>query len=483
MRSSTIYSALGVSALFLSCIVLYFFHDLSYSELRKNFTLGTDGVEMVSVGEDLHPKFLPWEPLEKNFGLNDMLEQLCLKSGKKDSCYTDKEARFRIFSQEHRITAMDGTSYVLERNTVPILPTEITPALLLQRLKLMAAWAKTNQRTDGSFPYQYDPSSETYPPGDYIIRQLVMVQGMFAIANTLDDSALKATAIRAETNILRRYSRTDSRGNSYLIDVKGDAPLGATALGVLMMREHQKGEALTSTERRFGEYILRMQRSDGSFQTFLDTATSTQDEEFYSGEALTALARLFAMNKDERYAAAIQRGYEYYRPKIENDFKPQYAPWHIQAYTYAYEQTHDEHYADYVYWLADGLIETMLRNDPHTLADETGRFFNPQYPSWGPPHSSSTGIYTEGISYAYVLAEVRGDVTRMQKYRAAALAGARSLLLVQWTSDAAYYLKYPERVVGSFKVTITDNRGRIDQIGHAGNALSRVQAIISDTRK
>ena len=200
-------------------------------------------------------------------------------------------------------------------------------------------------------------------------------------------------------------------------------------------------------------------------------------------EALTALARLFAMNKDERYAAAIQRGYEYYRPKIENDFKPQYAPWHIQAYTDAYEQTHDEHYADYVYWLADGLIETMLRNDPHTLADETGRFFNPQYASWGPPHSSSTGIYTEGISYAYMLAEVRGDVTRMQKYRAAALAGARSLLLVQWTSDAAYYLKYPERVVGSFKVTITDNRGRIDQIGHAGNALSRVQAIISDTRK
>ena len=120
MRCSTTYSALGVSALFLSCIVLYFFHDLSYSELRKNFTLGTDGVEMVSAGEDLHPKFLPWEPLEKNFGLNDMLKQLCIESGKKDSCYTDKEARFRIVTQEHHITATDGTSYVLERNTTPL---------------------------------------------------------------------------------------------------------------------------------------------------------------------------------------------------------------------------------------------------------------------------------------------------------------------------------------------------------------------------
>jgi len=148
----------------------------------------------------------------------------------------------------------------------------------------------------------------------------------------------------------------------------------------------------------------------------------------------------------------------------------------MQAYALAYLDTKNEEYAHYVFWLADGLIETMLEGDK-ALPDEDGRFFNRAYPDWGPPHSASTGIYVEGLTYAYEVAEERGDTKKMERYADAILRGTRSLLQLQWTPETAYYVDHPDRVVGSFKVSVTNNTMRIDQVGHAANALVRVRAL------
>jgi hypothetical protein len=150
----------------------------------------------------------------------------------------------------------------------------------------------------------------------------------------------------------------------------------------------------------------------------------------------------------------------------------------MQAYAIAYQKTGNAEYREYVYWLADRLIETMLDADTVMRKDERGRFFNPEHPEWGPPHSSSTGIYTEGLTYAYELARSDGDPRRAARYRSAIFAGARSLLQLQWTEPSAYYLTRADRVVGAFKRTPTDNRHRIDQTGHAANALARVYSVV-----
>ena len=177
------------------------------------------------------------------------------------------------------------------------------------------------------------------------------------------------------------------------------------------------------------------------------------------------------------------KGFDYYWPKLKEDFMPQYAPWHIQAYSSFYSSTHDKKYSEYVLWLADGLIDTMLAHDPEALPDEVGRFYNPEYPTWGPPHSASTGVYLEGLTYAYAIAKERGDTIREKKYLRSILSATRSLLLVQWTPENAYFLASPQRAVGSFKISITDNRIRIDQIGHSANALTRVYTILSAQEK
>ncbi|HEY4488257.1 MAG TPA: hypothetical protein VJB97_01950 [Candidatus Paceibacterota bacterium] len=467
MDRTALFSTLGLVALFAACTTLFFFHDLSYSELQKEYVPGVHGVHMLR-GEGL--SFDPWEPLEKNLSLEEMLKALCGEVGLDSSCYLDHGMRFRTFEKKHII---DG-ALTLHRTLVPLSREEITPALLDERIHLIAQWLKLNQRPDGSLPYLYFPSTDSYSADDNAIRQLITVQGIFALATALDDTELQRAGEKAEARALQRWIR-GSAGFSHLFDYDGRSSLGASALAVLVMRGHDTG-VVSERERQLGEYLLLMQRPNGSFQTFLDSPASTENERFYSGEALTALARLASASDDTRYDDALTKGHQYYWEKLRNDFSPQYAPWHMQAYALAYLDTKNEEYAHYVFWLADGLIETMLEGDK-ALPDEDGRFFNRAYPDWGPPHSASTGIYVEGLTYAYEVAEERGDTKKMERYADAILRGTRSLLQLQWTPETAYYVDHPDRVVGSFKVSVTNNTMRIDQVGHAANALVRVRAL------
>jgi len=446
--------------------------EYTLSELERRFVPGLHGVELVA---GTGASFEPWELQEKNVSLKVMLEDACEEAGLERSCANNETTRFSTFTKRH-VVEHDGSVFTLVRNATPVTVIDLDEKFIDGRLRLVADWARANQKADGSFPYMYYPSADRYEEDDYTIRQLITVQGLYAIANRFEDAGLKEIAEKAEQQLMEKSYRYDAtRGYSYFVEDDG-IRLGAAALGILMVRE--KGDMLrplTKVETDLGNFLLAMQRDDGSFQTFLQDEPTDLDEKFYSGEALTALARLSAVSDDPRYDEALQTGFEHYREKIKNDFWPQYAPWHMQAYAVYYLESGDDEHAKYVYWLAEGLIQTMLEEDTGAREDEQGRFYNPMYKAWGPPHSSSTGIYLEGIAYAYALAKERGDATEEERFQKALLGGTRALLQVQWTPESAYYLSHPERVVGSFKISLTNNIGRIDQLGHAANALVQVQ--------
>jgi len=451
--------------------------ELTLAELEEKYVPGVHGVKVIVAGEEVG-SFMPWVPLELNTNLATSLKDVCLRAGKDAGCAQDTAARFSIFTREHVVTR-EGKAYTLVRTATPVRLSDINEEFIDARLGLIAAWARANQEPDGSFPYLYYPGADRYEEGDYLIRQLITVQGLYAIAKRNDDAELYSIAEKAEKHLMEESYRYDpAKRYAYFTEDDG-VRLGAAALGILMIRE--KGDVLrapTEEEVALGEFLLAMQRDDGSFQTFLQDEPTDVDEMFYSGEALTALARLSAVSQDARYDNALEKGFTHYRTKIADDFWPQYSPWHMQAYAIYFEETDNEEYARYVYWLAEGLIQTMLEDDPHARPDEEGRFFNPKYRDWGPPHSSSTGIYLEGLAYAYRLAKERDDAAEARRFEEAVRKGTRALMQVQWTPESAYYIQEPSRVVGHFKVSVTNNVGRIDQLGHAANAFVVVQDVL-----
>lgn len=448
------------------------------SQLEKKFVPGFHGVILIHPDHAERPSFEPWQPLEQNRALEGMLSNLCRAAGAEDTCAADEGVRFELFTKEHRV-GDEVVSVRLVRGAVPV-DSVLTSDFLDTRLALMGEWARANQQSNGSLPYLYHPSRGDYPEGGNVIRYMITVQGLYALGNSTNDASVLQVAKRAEAYAFASSYVVDlEKGYAYMKEEDGTAKLGATALAVLALREGIASQSpLSVREKLLGEYLLAMQREDGSFQTFLHDENSIENDRFYSGEALTALAVLARNSTDGRYEAALARSFPYYRTMLGAEWYPQYAPWHMQAYTILYEIAPSEEYAAYVYSLADQLIETMLGEDEEALADEIGRFYNPNHPEWGPPHSSSTGIYTEGLTYALELALLRGDTERVERYRTAILVGSRALLALQWTPESAYYLEHPERVVGALKRSITDNRHRVDQIGHAVNALVRVRTIV-----
>ncbi len=364
------------------------------------------------------------------------------------------------------------------RHGAPVLVSDVTKERIEDSLRSMGDWVRANQREDGGLPYRYTTEEERELGGSNAIRHMITVQGLRAMAHVLGDSDFATRATRLEEVLLEeQYEYDASRGYAYIRE--GDEiKLGAAALTVLASREGKtESTPLSPEEKALGAFLVAMQRDDGSFQTFLQEIPTDSNDRFYSGEALFALAKLHQVTGAAEYMHVLERGLSHYNQLLRASFFPQYAPWHIMAYATLYATEPDDAYAEYVFYLADALVTGMLDGDIYALPDELGRFYNPARPDWGPSHSSSTGIYVEGLTYAYELALARGDEVRAERYRAAILLGTRSLIQVQWTPDSAAQLKNPERAVGALRETVTDGSLRLDQLGHAANALARILAL------
>ena len=96
------------------------------------------------------------------------------------------------------------------------------------------------------------------------------------------------------------------------------AHLGSTALAVVALVEYQRatGDArYLPLARQLTEFVLRMQRADGSFRHLFDPRTKQPDDTsellYYSGEAALALARMYEITQEPRYATAAERGLDW----------------------------------------------------------------------------------------------------------------------------------------------------------------------------
>jgi hypothetical protein len=109
-----------------------------------------------------------------------------------------------------------------------------------------------------------------------------------------------------------------------------------------------------------------------------------------------------------------------------------------------------------------------------------GRFYNPEFPQYGTPHSASDGVYTEWLVYAYMLAYEVWDEERITKYKNALDLAVYNLEQLQYTKDEAYFLQYPERVLWALRFRTDDNRIRIDTTQHAIDGLLVLQQFLEN---
>ncbi|MBI4231793.1 hypothetical protein HY605_01060 [Candidatus Peregrinibacteria bacterium] len=146
-------------------------------------------------------------------------------------------------------------------------------------------------------------------------------------------------------------------------------------------------------------------------------------------------------------------------------------PWHTQSLSKLYKINGDKRYAEAIFILNDKLLELQ---DMDQDSEFFGRFYDPKTPQYGSPHSASDGVYTEGLVYAFEIAESLGDDEHMELYREAVLRALNYLISLQYQSDERAEFAYFSRLEGAIRYKIGDERIRIDTTQHTLDAYRKI---------
>jgi hypothetical protein len=294
------------------------------------------------------------------------------------------------------------------------------------------------------------------------------------VAKDFGGASLAAVAKR---NLAYNLSSTFRQQADFgYIWMDGSAKLGAAALAALAILESPERKSYVHEEDALHRLMYELSNPDGSFDTFHIPRERTDNQNFYSGEALLFLAARYRVSRDPQELARIMAAFRYYRDWHRANRNPAFVPWHTQAYCLTWQVTRDRVLAAFIFEMNDWLL-SMQQWESAEYPDMQGRFYDPARPQFGPPHASSTGVYLEGLTDAFALARNLGDTARQERYRTAIVRGIRSLMQLQF-KDAVdcFYVAAVDRVLGGVRTTVYDNTIRVDNVQHALMALLKVRA-------
>ncbi len=376
-----------------------------------------------------------------------------------------------------RLSGDGGPSAVrMVRGDLPVEPEDVDHTSTRELRDLLGGWLQRAVHEDGRMTYKYWPSRGEESDANNMIRQWMASVALVRLAADLDDPSVLELATRnIEYNLDNHYRLEDDLG--VIIEWDGSVKLGALALAALTLIEHPDDERFAAELDALLRTVDQLWKDDGSFDTFLRPEGRRRDNvNFYPGEALVMLAALHDEEPDEDLRERFERSFRYYRSwHLDPDNRnPAFVPWHTQAYEHMWQQTGDEELRDFVFEMNDWLLP-MQQWDDAPYSDMRGRFYEPDRPDFGPPHSSSTGVYLEGLIAAYDMARAVGDDERIDAYGRAIRRGLRSVQQLTYHDDVdTFYVSKEDRVLGGVRTTVYDNEIRVDNIQHPLMAVMRI---------
>ncbi|MGH7885287.1 MAG: hypothetical protein ACRENO_06290, partial [Thermodesulfobacteriota bacterium] len=249
------------------------------------------------------------------------------------------------------------------------------------------------------------------------------------------------------------------------IKYRNKIKLGAASLAALAILESKNRVDFSSEENKLKTFTFKMWNEDGSMNTFYNS-NRNDNQNFYPGETLLYWSAIYQENEDPEILKKFMKSFRYYKIWHLNNRNPAFIPWHTQAYYNIWLKTGNEELKDFIFLMNDWLVNTMQKNEINQYKDTEGRFYSSEN-RFGPPHSSSTGVYLEGLIDAYKLAKAAGDNQRMDEYRKSILKGIRSVMQLQFADEIdTYYISKKDKVLGGIRTTVYDNTIRVDNVQH-----------------
>jgi hypothetical protein len=217
--------------------------------------------------------------------------------------------------------------------------------------------------------------------------------------------------------------------------------------------------------KMMADAIISLQEESGKLKTDFYMPLRDIDQMYYPGETLLALMRYYKLTKYEPALKAVEKAFPYYVSfwnKKENQDGP-FVPWQIRAFQELYSVKKEKKYADFVFSLADWMIDRYKPLYKDAIPGRQGAF-DTQF--------ASTAVYSEGFSQALALAIEVKDEARIKKYGSVLKGNMGYLLGLQIKPEDAYWIKRPAKATGGIVLKTDVNELRLDATYHAISAIN-----------
>ena len=414
-----------------------------------------------------------------------MLEAASLRAKRsRDAWRKETCSAFRFIARSFVEAEPGGRAVELFR-CMP-LSVDLSPDTLARACRMGAEWLTRVQRPDGAFRYIYVADTDSFRKKELnIVRHAGTAYALLRMARVLDDDDLRGAGRGAIEYLIRQLQPVPGYDDTCCVFYNDKAKLGAAALAVVAMLELRGDDMdpiLDRWIRALAEFLLMMQRADGSFHSRYDLAARAPDDSFvsvyYPGEATLALVGLYNCFREERFLAAALSSANYLaggRDRPRSAGEPTQDHWLLLALG-SLEAPPPPHVLDYALRIADTMVAHQFTLERNAPLDYVGGKDNSM-----PPRVTPTATNTEGLTAAYRLAQRAGRDT--ERYWQTIKRAAVFQLRHQYTTVSSFMLPSPEHAVGAFRSSVLDPTVRIDYVQHNISALWDVARIMKERQR
>ena len=367
------------------------------------------------------------------------------------------------------------------RPVAPSLDTAIVPQRIREACIVAGDYLVRFQQPTGRFDYIYDASRDQIDRRTYNLpRHAGTTFALLQLARATGQERYRAAAVKALAWLLASCAERPSDQGRLLFPVyRSRTKVGSVALATLAFVEGAEVFArrdLTDHAAALGRCLIACQRPDGMFGWYYPGGTHPRllprdgESEYYPGEALLGLVRLYRLTRDVRWLNAALKtaddlvgGARDRRRRQAGLPVPLHDHWLIQALEQLYYADPKPRWVDHAVWTARAIARSQLT--PATVTDPNG------VGGWYArnPRVTPAATRLEGLASAYRLVRRAGRDTGwlVVPIRRA----TRFILQHQFTPQRTYGVPNPARALGGFPCSRRRLSVRIDYVQHSISAL------------
>jgi hypothetical protein len=360
-------------------------------------------------------------------------------------------------------------------------PEEISEDRLLQRAVWAADYLISSISSEGKVRYQYKVQADKDSASYNLLRHGGTTYSVFQVYDRTKFEAYRRAGDAAISYLLK-HSRREERmgrwgGGDSLFVVEGDdIKLGGAGLALVMLVQRMEStgdrEEYLDEARAYARFLLSQQKEDGEFSYFAPLKpggyASKDSSEYYPGEAILGLIRLYALDRNELWLQTAVRGADWLidvRDKGKSEAQLLNDHWLMLGLSYLHHFTKAQKYLEHSFALGRA-VEHQYRKNLETAEE------HPDYRGgyYDPPRSTPAAVRAEGLGAVLDLCASAGR-TDCAWVEELLLETVRHEIWSQYDPDQIFWVKNRKKSFGGWNGGLMDMSIRNDFVQHNMSAV------------